>query len=213
MHSRRRRGNSRGQRQAKDSTLHKVTATTHTWNKVTSSLGLVTTVESSPRPPLPLLPPPLASATVPLTTPAETRTRPSQVPSALATDKPTAIRLVPRVRRQHCRGKTRSFDTMLVFEARPALSADLSRSLPRLLGFVVPYIRPTQRHSHTCFCEEATGSKVSRRCAATGACASSAAFLSQGTGAYALSAVPSATGARASGAAPLSYGNIQATGA
>ena len=48
---------------------------------------------------------------------------------------------------------------------------------------------------------------------ATGACASSAAPLSQGTGSCALSAAPSATGARASGAAPLSYGIIQATGA
>ena len=48
---------------------------------------------------------------------------------------------------------------------------------------------------------------------ATEACASSAAHLSQGTGACALSAAPSTTGARASGAAPLSYGIIQATGA
>ena len=46
-----------------------------------------------------------------------------------------------------------------------------------------------------------------------GACASSAAPLSQGTGACALSAAPSATGARASGAAPLSYGIIHVTGA
>ena len=47
---------------------------------------------------------------------------------------------------------------------------------------------------------------------ATGACASSAAPLRQGTVAFALSAVPSATGSRASGAAPLTHGIIQATG-
>ena len=47
----------------------------------------------------------------------------------------------------------------------------------------------------------------------TGACASSAAPLSQGTGACALGAVPSATGVRALSASPLSYDVIQATGA
>ena len=47
----------------------------------------------------------------------------------------------------------------------------------------------------------------------TGACASSAAPLSQGAGAYALSAAPLASGARISSAAPLSYSIIQATGA
>ena len=47
---------------------------------------------------------------------------------------------------------------------------------------------------------------------ATGACASSAAPLSQGTGACHLSAASSSTGARTLGAAPLGYGISQATG-
>ena len=55
--------------------------TTTTRNKVTSSLGLVIMVESRPLPPVPLLPPPLESVTVPLTL-AETRTHASQAPSA-----------------------------------------------------------------------------------------------------------------------------------
>ena len=70
---RRRRDNSR----AKVRPAHKMTASTHTRRMAISSLGLATTVESPPSPPLLLLPPPLASVTVPLTTPAETRTHAS----------------------------------------------------------------------------------------------------------------------------------------
>ena len=83
---------------------------------------------------------------------------------------------------------------------------------------VVPYIRATPRHSHTYFARSPHApsppvTKFQGAMLATGACASSAAPLSQGTGACALSAVPSATGARASGPAPLGYGIIQETGA
>ena len=83
----RRRGNSRGPHQIQGQPSTQNDGSTHTRNKVTRSLSLVTTVESPPRPPLPLLPSPLASVTVPLTTLAETRTCVSQAPSALATDK------------------------------------------------------------------------------------------------------------------------------
>ena len=96
----------------------------------------------------------------------------------------------------------------------------LDRSLAHWVSarHVIPYIRSTQRHSHTCFCEESTGSfaacyEVSRRSPVTVACASTAASLSQGMGACVSSAAPSATEARASGAAPLNSGIIQATGA
>ena len=107
-----------------------------------------------PRPPLPLWPPPLESVTVPLTTLAETRTRASQASSALATDKPTAIRHLPCVRRQHCRGEMYS---RLV--QRPAPTS-LDRCLACWVSaqHVVPYIRPMHQHSHNCFCEEPTGS-------------------------------------------------------
>ena len=102
-----------------------------------------------------------------------------------------------------------------MFQARLTLSADLSRPLPRLLGtaqHVVPYIRPTQRHSHACFCEGPTGSfapcyKVSRRYAGDGSLRLER--RSPGMGACALSAAPPATGA--SSAAPLRYGISQAT--
>ena len=87
---------------------------THMRNMVTSSLCLATTVESPPRPPLPLLFTLLALVTVTLTNPAEIRTRASQVLSALATDKPTAVGHLPRVCHQHCLGKTHYFHKMLV---------------------------------------------------------------------------------------------------
>ena len=48
-------------------------------------------------------------------------------PSALETDKPTAIRHLPRVRRQHCREKTHLFHKMLVLQACPVPAADQSR--------------------------------------------------------------------------------------
>ena len=83
---------------------------------------------------------------------------------------------------------------------------------------VVPYIRSTQRHSHTYFARSSRApsppvTKFQGAMSATGTSGSSAAPLSQGTGAFSLSAAPSATGARASRATPLSYGIIQATGA
>ena len=112
--NRRRRGHSRGQNtRAKASQIITAMATTHT-NKVASSLGLVTTVESRPRPPLTRLPSPPVSVTVPLITLAKTETRAGQAPSAPAPDKPTAVRHVPRVRRQHCRGKKSQFHMISV---------------------------------------------------------------------------------------------------
>ena len=83
---------------------------------------------------------------------------------------------------------------------------------------VVPHIRSTQRHSHAYVGRSSRApsppvTKFQGAMPATGACALSAAPLSQGMGACALSTASSVTGARASRAAPLSYGIIQATGA
>ena len=55
---------------AKVSPPHKMTVLAHTRRTVPRRLGLATTVELSPHPPLPLWPPPLASVIVSLTTPA-----------------------------------------------------------------------------------------------------------------------------------------------
>lgn len=113
--------------------------TAATTKTVISSLGRVNRVEANPRLLLPCLPPPLAFVTAPPITQGETQTHANQAPSAPATDKPTAVRHLPRVRRQHCRGKIRLFHKMLVSEARSAPSADRPR-LSRLL-----VIRPARR--------------------------------------------------------------------
>ena len=84
------------------------TVTTYTKQGGNQQSGVVVTVESCPHPPLSLLPLALASFTEPLTTLVEIRTGASQAPSTLATDKQTAVRHLPRVRRQHCRG-TKTF--------------------------------------------------------------------------------------------------------
>ena len=174
-HNRLRRGNSRGQHQSKGQPSHIMTASPHA-EQGNQQSGPVTTVESLRRPPLPLLPPPLASVTVPVTTPAETRTRTSQSPFALATDKPTAVRHLPRVRRQHCRGKaydfTRCSCSRLVQRPAP-ISLDRCLACWVSAQHVVPCIRLTQRHGHTYFCEEPTCSftafyEVSRRYAGDG---------------------------------------------
>ena len=50
-----------------------------------------------------------------------------------------------------------------MFQARPALSADLTRPLHCLLAFtqhVISYTRPTQRHSRTCSYVNPTGSSA-----------------------------------------------------
>ena len=106
---------------------------------------------------------------------------------------------------------------MLVFQARPALSADLPRPLPRMLVF-----RPARRPLYPVDTARSASAanprtpplpvtKFHGATPATGAYALSAALLSQGTGDRALSAARPATGARASSAAPLTYGIIQAT--
>ena len=110
---------------------------------------------------------------------------------------------------------------MLVLQARPASNRPVSIAAS-LAGFPPgTSSRLSSRRSDTATPAFARSprapsppvTKFQGAMPATGACASSAAPLSQGTGACALSAAPSATGARASGAAPLSYGIIQATGA
>ena len=72
-------------------------------------------VVSHPRPPL-LLPFLLLECALELpTTRAETRTRASQVPSALVNDSSTAERHTRHVRRQHCREHLRLFRKMRVY--------------------------------------------------------------------------------------------------
>ena len=109
-------------------------SSTHPRGTVTNSLGLTTTVEFPPRPPLPLSPPSLASVRVHLTTLAETQTRAIQAPAALATDKPTSVRHIPCVHRQHCRGKIHLFHRCscyrLVDPAPTSLDSCLARWVP-----------------------------------------------------------------------------------
>ena len=108
---------------------------------------------------------------------------------------------------------------MFVFQARPALSADLPRTLPRLLVLrparrpVYPVDAATQPHllmRRACAPSAAPLSQGMGDCAfsaalpATGACASSAAPLLQDTEDRAFSAASPATGACASSAVPLS---------
>ena len=111
---------------------------------------------------------------------------------------------------------------MLVFQARPVLSVDLSRPLPHPLVFrperrpVYPVDAATQPHlllrrAHGLTPSPAT--KFQGAMQAPGACAWSSAPLSQGTGACTLSATPPATGARSSRATPLSRGTMPVTGA
>ena len=132
-----RRGNSRGQHQSQgQASTHKIMASTHARRTVTSSLGLATTAESPPRPPLPLLPPPLASGTV-----------------------------------LHINFTRCSYYRLV---QRPApISLDSCIACWVFAQHVVSHIRSTQRHSHTYFCEEPTGSfaacyEVSRRYAGDG---------------------------------------------
>ena len=207
---------------AKVSAPHKMTASAHTRRTVARSLGLATTVELSPHPPLRLWPPPLASVTVPLTIPAETQKRACQAPSATATDKPTRRYSTSRASTASTAGGKHIYFTICALYrlVQHPVPTRLDRCLACRVSdqHVVLYIRSTQRHSHSCFCKEPTGSlaagyEVSRRSPATGAGASSSAPLSQGTGACALSAARPRTGARARGATNLSYGIIKATGA
>ena len=72
-------------------------------------------VMSHPRPPLLPLLLLLKCALEPPTTRAETRTRTSQVHSALANHSSTAVRHTQAVRRQHCRGNLRLFRKMIVY--------------------------------------------------------------------------------------------------
>ena len=116
-------------------------------------------------------------------------------------------------------GEKRLFRNMFVFQARPALSADLPRPLSCPNVFlparrpVYPADATTQPHL---LLRRAHGrlrrlvTKFQGAMSATGAFASSAASLNQGTGSC-LRFTP-APGARALSAAPLSYGIIQATG-
>ena len=109
---------------------------------------------------------------------------------------------------------------MRVLQARPASSADQSRSLPRLLGFRAArrpvYTVDTVTEPHLLF-RGAHGllRRLLRRFKALCRRPESAPRepLLSAKEREPLSAAPSVTEARASGAAPLSYGIIQATGA
>ena len=198
-----------------------MTASPHTRRTVTSSLGLATTVKSPPRPALPLLPPPLASGTVHLTTLAETPMRASQAPSALATDKPTAVRHLPPVRRQHCRRKHILFTRCPCYRLvqRPApTSRDRCLACWVSAQHVVSCIRSTQRHSHTCFCEEPTGSfaacyEVSRCYAGDGSLRLERRSSQPRHGSLHVKLRAVGDGSPCFGRRSLSYGVIQATGA
>ena len=179
-----------------------MTSSTHTRNEVTSCLSLVTTLESPPRPPLPLLPPPLTYVTVPITTLAEPRTCASQAPSALATDKTTAVVSqdadVP--------GSSR-------VQRRPASTAASPTGFPPSASSRIFGRRSDTATSVSASSTRASSPPVTKfhgAVPATGSCPSSAAPPHEGTGAYALSAAPlsysidHATGADHSGAAHLS---------
>ena len=122
----------------------KVTASTHTRRTVTNSLGLATTVEFPPRPLLLLLP----LLWHPLRCISQPRGNPRRYGTSRASAASTA------------RGKhinfTRCSCSRLV--QRPALIS-LDSCVAGWVSdqHVVPYIRSTQRYSHTCFCEEPTG--------------------------------------------------------
>ena len=162
-----------------------------------------------PCPLLPLLSPPFVSAIAPLITLAETRMRVSQAPSSPGPDRVTAVRHLPRVRCQHFQGRNHYFHENIAFRARPALSVDLPRPLLRFLVFRSAR-RVSDRRSDTATVASVASlrapplpaTKYHRAMPAAGACASSGAPLSQGTGGRALSAALSATGPRASSTPP-----------
>ena len=93
----------------------------------------------------------------------DTRTHASQVPSAPATGKQTAARHIPSARRQHFRGKSVNFTR---FSCSRLVQRTALTCLDRCLAYCffthhgVQYTRSTQRHGHTCFYVEPTGSSA-----------------------------------------------------
>ena len=137
-------------------------------------------------------------------------------PSAPATDRPTAARHLPRVRRQHCLGKNSNFTRCSCSRlVRGSAVTCLNRCL--LLVFL-PARRPVYPVDGATLASVASprappppATKSYGAVQVTGACASDVVSLNQGTEDRASSATPPATGAHASSAAPVRYGSIQAT--
>ena len=149
-----------GNTRVKVSTPHKTTASTHTRNKVTSSLGLVTTVEC----PLARL---FRCCPLPwhlLRCLSQPRRKPERAPARHLPH----CQLTSRRRYGTSRAsaastageKHISFTRCSCYRLvqRPA-TTKLDRYLDCWIyaQHVVTYIRSTQRHNHTCFCEKPTG--------------------------------------------------------